>query len=1104
MPVLRPPHTGFVLLVVLALHLSGATSLAGETVLGAPGMARQTAGADTPDRQKVAKSHCTSANGANLCLAALPSMRQQHLSQFSVPIGLNSGGEVLLLSDGRRFMPDQAYSALNGVGYVGGTAVSNDYFWEPIENTADDALYHTARSGLASYLFDVPNGRYIVELHMAEIRQHGLGFRVFDVAIEGQQALRALDLYALAQHDYAVVARFATDVADGQLTVSFSAISGQPLLSGVWVDRHVSDSQPPAAPATLHVVGGYRRALVRWPQVDEADVAGYRVYRAPTESGPFQLVTEQPTPLARYFDDSVTAGQRICYAASAVDVDGNESPRSPAACATVVDHSASSLPRLGLVISQDNLRLLAANPFAEIEVPGALTVDGQQFAVLAEYRGATSQASNKKSWKLEANRPIPGWHSNTLLLNGQGYDPAMIREKVAYDLFAEVGLEPPQAEFVHLSLNDDFIGVFTRVEELDRDYLQRTGRDPADDVFKCYDGLDVQPDCVNQILADRSTAELYAFAALVNHTPDNEFASAIADVLDVVSFLDYQAIKALTADQDSTHQFLLHRSQSTGRWQVLPWDNNLTFHDPHLPLDFGTTASPGLHNQVNVLLSRVLAVPQFRRYYGQRMLNLTAGLFALEAMRDRLDAAKDQIWFDAERDVWKLWREDNDAFDASLSHLPDFVTRRVAYVTSAAPAFMPGQSKFIAINELMSNNASAMIDPADGQADPWFELVNVGLEPVDLGGMYLTNQEGDLTRFRIPDGTSVPPLAALLFWADNQPNQGANHVNFSLAAGGGQVVLLDCDGSTVISAAAYPALAADVAWGRFPDYNGLWLQLRQPTPGRPNRLLPPAITNVAITPPYPQAGDVVTVTASIADDGRVLHANLFYKTDTQFLSVPMFDDGRHGDGAPGDGVYGAQLPGLPHGTVVDYYVSADDDYGRVAFEPAAAPALSYRYRVGLQPVPVVISEFMAANRSTVEDPDEPGEYPDWIELLNISDAPVNLRGYYLTDNLQLPAKFRISADVVVAPGETALFWADDDPQQGPLHTNFKLDKDGEAVALFGPDGNTPLSTVIFPRQFDDVSYGRCSPDSASWEYLYLPTPGQANACSRFYLPAAMR
>lgn len=1047
---------------------------------------------------------CATAKGATPFLLYLPLVYRQVQPQFWVPIGLNSGGEALLLSTGRRFMPDQEFSALNGAGFVGGTAVGSNYVWEPIENTAEDVLYRTARSDPAAYLFDVPNGRYIVELHMAEIRQHAPGFRIFDVAIEGRPALSALDLYALAQHDYAVVVRFAADVEDGQLNVSFSATAGQPLLAAIWVDRHVTDSQPPAAPAAIHVVGAYRRVLVRWPYAEETDVAGYRVYRAPSEAGPFQPVTEQTTPLARFFDDSVAAGQRVCYAASAVDVDGNESPRSPAACAVVVDDSASSLPLLGLAIAEDNLRALAANPFAEIEVPGALTFDGQRFDVLAEYRGATTQGSNKKSWKLAANRSIPYWQSNTLLLNGEGYDPAMIREKIAYDLFAEVGIEPPQAEFVHLSLNNEFIGVFTRVENPDRDFLQRTGRDPADDVFRCHDGLDVRPDCINEILAGRSTAELYALAALVNRTPDGEFARAIADVLDVAGFLDYQAIKALSADQDSTHQFLLHRSQSTGRWQVLPWDNNLTFHDPQLPLDFGTTANPGLHSQVNVLLNRILAVPQYRRYYGQRLLELTAGIFSLEAMRNRLDAAEEQTWFDAERDVWKVWREDNDAFDTSLSHLPDFVMRRVDYVTSAVPAFMPGQSRFIATNELMPNNASVILDPADGQADPWFELVNAGLEPVDMGGMYLTDQGSDPTRYRIPDGTSLPPLGALLFWADNQPDQGSNHVNFTLAANGGQVHLFDRDGTTAVSAVAYPAMVSDVAWGRFPDYDGQWLQLRQPTPGGPNRLLPPAIENVALTPRYPQAGDAVAVTATIADDGSVLSANLFFGAGAPTFPVPMFDDGNHGDGAPGDGLYGAQIPGRPHGTVIDYYISAADDYGRTAFEPAAAPVLSHRYRVGLQPATVVISEFMAANQSTIEDPDEPSEYPDWIELLNTSDEPVNLNGYYLTDNLQRPTKFRIGADEVIAPGAAVLFWADDDPQQGPLHTNFKLDKDGEAIGLFDRDGNTPLATVVFPLQSDDVSYGRCSPDNASWEYLYLPTPGLPNACSRQYLPAMMR
>ena len=226
-------------------------------------------------------------------------------------------------------------------------------------------------------------------------------------------------------------------------------------------------------------------------------------------------------------------------------------------------------------LSPANLHALAADPFVEVEVPGSLAVDGQGHSVVAEYRGRTTQGSNKKSWKVVATVPVPPWQQDTLLLNGEGYDPAMLREKVAYDLFEAVGIRPLQAGFVHLNLNDEFIGVFTRLENPDVEFLRRTGRDLNGDVFKCSDGLDSEPDCANQIAEDRGTATLYNFAAIVNRTPDVEFAAAIADVLDMRAFLDYQAIKSVTADPDFTYQYLLYHDTDTERWQVLPWDNNV-------------------------------------------------------------------------------------------------------------------------------------------------------------------------------------------------------------------------------------------------------------------------------------------------------------------------------------------------------------------------------------------------------------------------------------------------------------------------------------------------------------------------------------------------
>ena len=45
---------------------------------------------------------------------------------------------------------------------------------------------------------------------------------------------------------------------------------------------------------------------------------------------------------------------------------------------------------------------------------------------------------------------------------------------------------------------------------------------------------------------------------------------------------------------------------------------------------------------------------------------------------------------------------------------------------------------------------------------------------------------------------------------------------------------------------------------------------------------------------------------------------------------------------------------------------------------------------------VVINEFCASNSALITDPDY-GEYSDWLELCNLGDSEVNLKGYYITD-----------------------------------------------------------------------------------------------------------
>jgi len=142
--------------------------------------------------------------------------------------------------------------------------------------------------------------------------------------------------------------------------------------------------------------------------------------------------------------------------------------------------------------------------------------------------------------------------------------------------------------------------------------------------------------------------------------------------------------------------------------------------------------------------------------------------------------------------------------------------------------------------------------------------------------------------------------------------------------------------------------------------------------------------------------------------------------------------------------------------------------------------------------PLVINEFLASNSSTLEDPDEPGESADWIELYNAGKAVVDLGGMYLTDDLAEPTKWQIPEGVSIGSGGYLLFWADDDEEQGDTHTNFQLDKAGEEIGLFDPNGVTLIDSITFDRQAVDVSGGRFPNGSNVWRFSATPTPGASN------------
>jgi len=141
---------------------------------------------------------------------------------------------------------------------------------------------------------------------------------------------------------------------------------------------------------------------------------------------------------------------------------------------------------------------------------------------------------------------------------------------------------------------------------------------------------------------------------------------------------------------------------------------------------------------------------------------------------------------------------------------------------------------------------------------------------------------------------------------------------------------------------------------------------------------------------------------------------------------------------------------------------------------------------------IIVNEFMAANQNCCDD--GTGENEDFIELYNYGMEAIDIGGFYFTDNLTGSFLYHITdtstSETTISGGEFLVIWADADPEQGPLHVDFKLSSGGEDIGIYDPDGSAIIE-MSFSSQGEDTSYGRYPDGSDTWQFMN-PTPGMAN------------
>ncbi|MBD8608402.1 lamin tail domain-containing protein [Aeromicrobium sp. CFBP 8757] len=397
-----------------------------------------------------------------------------------------------------------------------------------------------------------------------------------------------------------------------------------------------------------------------------------------------------------------------------------------------------------------------------------------------------------------------------------------------------------------------------------------------------------------------------------------------------------------------------------------------------------------------------------------------------------------------------------------------FVISRAATPGAANACPVPAGADQLKINEVES-------DPAD-----LVELVNTGDAAIDVSG-YVLKDNDDTHAFAIPSGTVLGAGAVKSF-----------DVTLSYGLGKGDSArLYTPDGSTLLDATTWPADTHATTWGRCPNGTGAFTTTAS-TIGLPNQCAAPADPRTVIRINEVESnGDKVADWVELTNTGtstvdvsgwKILDADASHASTpvvvpakTTIAPGAFFAIYTEVNQSPGFGLGGADSATLylADGTTkVDSYewtAHAATTYGR-------CPDGTGDFRT------TTTSTRGASNACSPVRLNEIG--PDWVELANIGDAPLDVSGWTLKDSGDAGSHTFPTGTTVPAKGYRVV-------EAGTSGFGFSLGA-GDSVRLLGADGAVVESyTWTNPAA---VTYGRCKDGVGDFVDTRAATKGAANAC----------
>lgn len=259
------------------------------------------------------------------------------------------------------------------------------------------------------------------------------------------------------------------------------------------------------------------------------------------------------------------------------------------------------------------------------------------------YKGNSSMDTSKvkNPFNIDLNYTIAGQEyqgKDKIKLANCFTDPSMVREALTYEI-ANQYMDCPRASFVELSINGNFIGIYTNTESIDNEFLNEHFGTSNNAFFKC-DPISFELFGDNSNLSYHSDTmaydtlydqkSLYGLTELQELTYELENnPNTIEQFLDVDRALWFLALSSALVHNDGytafAHNFYVYKMDN-GRWSVILWDVNMSFagllwngtgiwpggetdlveQDPYIHIA-ATTYRP--------LISQLLSIDKYKRMY---------------------------------------------------------------------------------------------------------------------------------------------------------------------------------------------------------------------------------------------------------------------------------------------------------------------------------------------------------------------------------------------------------------------------------------------------------------------------------------------------------